>query len=100
MHRGQAGSRRATGVYSYLGGPENAVLPLPDERIRCSSRCGFLDTGGGCAPARQDMFKQKAMKPGKVLIMASWLLNYSTAFSGFPGFLLKFDFRSQTSPIK
>jgi hypothetical protein len=35
------------------------------------------------------MFKQEAMKPGKVLIMAFWLLNYSSAFSGFLGFLLK-----------
>src|SRR5688572_28916520 len=41
---------------------------------------------GGCAPARQDMFKQEAMKPGKVLIMALWLLNYFCIFrvSRFP----------------
>jgi hypothetical protein len=31
------------------------------------------------------MFKQEAMKPGKVLIMAFWFLNYSSAFSGLLG---------------
>jgi hypothetical protein len=33
------------------------------------------------------MFKQEAMKPGKVLIMAFWLLNHSPAYfriSWFP----------------
>src|SRR5688572_6296593 len=47
----------------------------------------LVRTNGVCAPARQDMFRQKAMKPGKVLIMAFWLLIYSDAFfwvSWFP----------------
>jgi hypothetical protein len=35
------------------------------------------------------MFKQETMKPGKAPIMAFWLLNYSSAFSGFLGLLLK-----------
>ena len=47
----------------------------------------ILNPNGAFAPARLGMFKQEAMKPGKILIMAFWLLNYSSAFfrvSWFP----------------
>ena len=45
------------------------------------------------------MIKQEVMKPGKVLTMAFWL-HHTLHFSGFHGFLLNFDFRSQTIAVQ
>jgi acyl-coenzyme A synthetase/AMP-(fatty) acid ligase len=65
----------------FHGGASSPARSAAAATMKCQFRSRSVQRG--CAPARQDMFKQEAMKPGKVLIMAFWLLNYSSAFLRF-----------------